>query len=114
MLTLYPEIKPYADHRLQVDEVHELYMEECGNPDGIPVLVVHGGPGRAVRSITAVFLMRSFIASSFSISAVRSLDAARGTARKHHAAPGRRYGTVFGSCWALTAGCCLAAAGVRP
>ncbi|MBS3805066.1 MAG: prolyl aminopeptidase [Oleiphilaceae bacterium] len=45
MLTLYPEIKPYIDHRLAVDAPHNLYLEETGNPLGIPVLVVHGGPG---------------------------------------------------------------------
>lgn len=45
MLTLYPEIRPYAEHRLKVDSLHELYVEECGNPQGIPVVVVHGGPG---------------------------------------------------------------------
>ncbi len=45
MLTLYPEIQPYARHLLAVDDVHELYLEESGNPEGIPVLVVHGGPG---------------------------------------------------------------------
>jgi len=45
MLTLYPEVKPYNKFRLQVSERHEIYVEECGNPHGIPVLVVHGGPG---------------------------------------------------------------------
>jgi len=45
MLTLYPEVKPYNKFRLQVSELHEIYVEECGNPHGIPVLVVHGGPG---------------------------------------------------------------------
>ena len=45
MLTLYPDIKPNAQHRIAVDPPHELYVEESGNPDGIPVLVVHGGPG---------------------------------------------------------------------
>ncbi len=45
MMTLYPEIKPYARHRLAVEPPHELYIEECGDPAGIPVLVVHGGPG---------------------------------------------------------------------
>jgi proline iminopeptidase len=42
---LFPEIKPYAEHRLKVDPLHELYMEECGNPGGLPLLFVHGGPG---------------------------------------------------------------------
>ncbi|MFT5483249.1 MAG: proline iminopeptidase [Halieaceae bacterium] len=45
MLTHFPEIRPYAVHRLAVEDPHELYLEESGNPDGIPVLFVHGGPG---------------------------------------------------------------------
>lgn len=45
MLTLYPEVKPFNRFRLQVSQLHEIYVEECGNPQGIPVLVVHGGPG---------------------------------------------------------------------
>ncbi len=45
MMTLYPEIKPYQTHRLAVTEPHNLYIEESGDPDGIPVLFVHGGPG---------------------------------------------------------------------
>ncbi|CAA0112579.1 prolyl aminopeptidase [Zhongshania aliphaticivorans] len=45
MLTLYPDIKPYSTHRLSVQAPHILYVEESGNPDGIPVLFVHGGPG---------------------------------------------------------------------
>lgn len=45
MLVLYPEIKPYATHRLQVSSLHEIHLEEVGNPEGIPVLFVHGGPG---------------------------------------------------------------------
>lgn len=42
---LYPRIKPYATHRLEVDSTHTLYIEESGVPHGIPVLFVHGGPG---------------------------------------------------------------------
>ena len=45
MLTLYQEVKPYKQFRLKVGKIHELYVEECGNPHGIPVLVLHGGPG---------------------------------------------------------------------
>ncbi len=45
MLGLYPEIQPYALHRLAVDEPHVLYVEESGNPQGIPVVFLHGGPG---------------------------------------------------------------------
>ncbi len=45
MHKLFPEIKPYATHRLTVDAPHELYVEESGNVMGLPVLFVHGGPG---------------------------------------------------------------------
>ncbi len=45
MLPLYPEIKPYTRHMVPVDDVHELYVDESGTPDGIPVLFLHAGPG---------------------------------------------------------------------
>ena len=47
MFILHPELKPYNRHQLKVSETHELYLDESGNPDGIPVLFVHGGPGGA-------------------------------------------------------------------
>lgn len=42
---LYPEIEPYDRGHLAVDDHHEVYYEQCGNPDGKPVVFVHGGPG---------------------------------------------------------------------
>ncbi len=35
---LYPEIEPYDSGYLQVDEIHELYYEQSGNPEGNPVV----------------------------------------------------------------------------
>jgi proline iminopeptidase len=46
---LYPELEPFASGWMQTDSVHEIYFEECGNPQGQPVLVLHGGPGGAVN-----------------------------------------------------------------
>lgn len=43
--TLYPEIEAYRTGRLRVSPVHELYFEESGNPEGKPVVFLHGGPG---------------------------------------------------------------------
>ena len=43
--TLYPAIEPFASGFLQVSPVHRLYYEQCGNPDGKPVVFLHGGPG---------------------------------------------------------------------
>lgn len=45
MRILFPDIKPYATQRLAVDDLHCLYVEECGVPGGLPVLFLHGGPG---------------------------------------------------------------------
>lgn len=45
MRPLFPEILPYDDFYLEVDDLHELYVEQCGNPDGIPAVFLHGGPG---------------------------------------------------------------------
>lgn len=42
---LYPEIEPYASGVLDVGDGHAVYWEECGNPDGKPVVFLHGGPG---------------------------------------------------------------------
>jgi len=43
--SLYPEIEPFRTGRLAVSAHHELYFEECGRPDGQPVVFLHGGPG---------------------------------------------------------------------
>jgi proline iminopeptidase len=45
MSSLYPDIFPYATHELAVDQRHTLFIEEVGNPEGIPAVFLHGGPG---------------------------------------------------------------------
>jgi len=45
MQQLYPELKSYREFFLPVSDGHSLYVALCGNPDGIPVAVMHGGPG---------------------------------------------------------------------
>jgi len=44
-LGMFPPVKPYCCGRVQVDDLHTLYWEESGNPQGVPVLFLHGGPG---------------------------------------------------------------------
>lgn len=44
-LDLFPPISPYSTGFLEVDDIHSLYWEQCGNPDGVPILLLHGGPG---------------------------------------------------------------------
>ncbi len=50
MRELYPEIEPYRPHRLAVDAIHTLHVEECGNPAGLPVVFLHGGPGAGLSA----------------------------------------------------------------
>jgi proline iminopeptidase len=45
--TLYPPIEPYRSGHLDVGDGHSLYWELCGNPEGKPVVFLHGGPGGA-------------------------------------------------------------------
>ncbi|MGO1502369.1 MAG: prolyl aminopeptidase [Marinobacter sp.] len=75
MLTLYPDIKPYAKHRLAVEAPHELYVEESGNPEGIPVLFVHGGPGGGCED----YHRRFFDAERFRIILMDQRGAGRST-----------------------------------
>lgn len=42
---LFPRIEPVRAGRLRVSDIHELYWEESGNPSGLPVVALHGGPG---------------------------------------------------------------------
>jgi len=59
MLSLYPPIEPFSHYHLTVtnnsqscegsSEEHQIYVEQCGNPSGIPVVFLHGGPGSGCR-----------------------------------------------------------------
>ncbi len=42
---LYPPIDPFDQRMLDVGDGHQVYVEQCGDPNGIPVVVLHGGPG---------------------------------------------------------------------
>ncbi|MEA3298967.1 MAG: prolyl aminopeptidase [Pseudomonadota bacterium] len=55
MRTLYPAIRPHLVRRIAVAPPHELYVEECGTPEGIPVVFVHGGPGGGCRESDRCF-----------------------------------------------------------
>ena len=46
MTELYPPIEPYDQGLLDVGDGNLVYWETCGNPDGKPAVMVHGGPGQ--------------------------------------------------------------------
>lgn len=48
---MHPSLEPRIAFHLQVDALHALYVEECGNPDGLPVVVLHGGPGGGIAPL---------------------------------------------------------------
>lgn len=50
MNEFYPEIEPYNHFLLDVDNQHQIYVEECGNPKGQAILFIHGGPGGGCSS----------------------------------------------------------------
>ena len=50
MRTLYPPIEPYDTGMLPVSPVHTLYYEQSGNPEGTPLVFLHGGPGGGTKA----------------------------------------------------------------
>ncbi|MDG1463006.1 MAG: prolyl aminopeptidase [Gammaproteobacteria bacterium] len=52
---LFPPITPYNSGYLRVSPIHELYYEECGNPQGKPVVFLHGGPGAGINAAARRF-----------------------------------------------------------
>jgi proline iminopeptidase len=72
---LYPELAPFAHERIAVTPLHTLYFEQCGRPDGIPVLFVHGGPGAGCSTTDRRF----FDPSAFRVVLVDQRGAGRST-----------------------------------
>lgn len=72
---LYPSLEPYSTGRLPVDGGHELYFEQCGNPEGKPVVFLHGGPGGG----TAPMMRRFFDPAAYRIVLVDQRGCGRST-----------------------------------
>ncbi|WP_029060055.1 prolyl aminopeptidase [Stappia stellulata] len=53
--TLFPPLEPYGSGMLPVSDLHSIHYEECGNPDGVPVVMLHGGPGGGAGPIMRRF-----------------------------------------------------------
>ncbi len=60
MTPLFPDLEPTRTFRLRVSDLHELHVEESGNPSGPPVIFFHGGPGAGVSPIHRRFFDPSF------------------------------------------------------
>jgi proline iminopeptidase len=57
---LYPEIEPYSAGTLKLDGRHTMYWEQSGNPEGAPVLFLHGGPGAGAGAVHRRFFDPEF------------------------------------------------------
>ncbi len=60
LLDLFPPTTPYSNGYLEVDSTHNLYWEQSGNPDGVPILLLHGGPGAGASPIHRRFFDPDF------------------------------------------------------
>ena len=49
-LTLFPKIDPFGEGMLSLDGNHVMYWEQSGNPNGMPVVFLHGGPGAGTNA----------------------------------------------------------------
>ena len=56
----YPPIQPYQNARMALDGVHTMHYEQSGNPHGVPVLFLHGGPGAGASASHRQFFDPSF------------------------------------------------------
>ena len=89
---LYPPIEPYASGMLRLNAVHTMYWEQSGNPDGKPIVFLHGGPGAGSTATHRRFFDPQYYRIvDFRSARRRPLDAARRARRQHDAASDRRY-----------------------
>jgi proline iminopeptidase len=57
---LFPPLAPFDTFRLRVSDLHEIYVEQAGNPAGRPVVFFHGGPGAGISPLHRRFFDPSF------------------------------------------------------
>jgi len=60
LLPLFPPIEPYASGMLDLDAPHRMYYEQSGNPRGVPVVFLHGGPGAGSSAVHRQFFDPAF------------------------------------------------------
>jgi proline iminopeptidase len=63
--SLYPPIEPYRTHRFEVSGGHNLYVEEVGDPHGVPAVFLHGGPGGGIVPAARRFFGRARLNGTF-------------------------------------------------
>ena len=70
---LFPEIEPFDSGLLSLDALHTMYWEQSGNPNGVPVLFLHGGPGAGSAPAHRRFLIPTIIELLFLINVAQDV-----------------------------------------
>jgi proline iminopeptidase len=60
LLALFPPLEPYDSGMLELDAPHRMYYEQSGNPRGVPVVFLHGGPGAGASAVHRQFFDPAF------------------------------------------------------
>jgi proline iminopeptidase len=60
LLPLFPPVEPYASGMLDLEAPHRMYYEQSGNPQGVPVVFLHGGPGAGSGAVHRQFFDPAF------------------------------------------------------
>ncbi|GAB7303796.1 hypothetical protein MAFF212519_16610 [Clavibacter michiganensis] len=119
MQSLFPEIDPHDTGMLDVGDGQLLHWEVSGNPDGIPVVFLHGGPGGG----TSPTHRRLFDPARYRIVLVDQRGCGRSTPHVSTPEADLSVNTTWhlvadssgcGSTWAWSAGWCSADPGARP
>jgi proline iminopeptidase len=70
---LFPEIEPFDSGLLSLDALHTMCWEQSGNPNGVPVLFLHGGPGAGSTPAHRRFLIPTIIGLLFLINVAQDV-----------------------------------------
>src|SRR5246127_384534 len=60
LLALFPPVEPYQSGMLDLEAPHRMYFEQSGNPRGVPVVFLHGGPGAGASAVHRQFFDPAF------------------------------------------------------
>lgn len=94
MAELYPEIEPFDSGTQKVSELHTIYWERVGNPKGIPVVFLHGGPGGGLIPTYRQFFDPSAYHVVLFDQRFGTVDATRRASREYDVGPDRRYRNI--------------------
>ena len=109
---LYPPIEPFRQQVMEMPGGHRVYVEQCGRPDGVPVVVLHGGPGGGCSP----GMRRFFDPAHYRVVLFDQRGCGRSTPERqrreqHHLGPRRRHRAHPRRSSASSAGRCSAAPG---